>query len=195
MGGIYCIENKINKKFYIGSTNDFSDRFGQHRTALERNDHVNRYLQNAWNKYGADNFEFNILEIIDDEFQLIIREQSYLDDIADAQIYIQTGRGRFVTECYNLSPTAGRTIGWKDNEEQIERNRQNVLKLWQDSDYIEKQMKIRKSKEWLENASNRHRELWKTQEFRNKISSIVKERFSDSEYKKWWNKNVANDPE
>lgn len=63
--GIYAIINLENKKIYIGSTvktQGFSRRWASHRYKLKKNIHANNHLQNAWNKYGEDNFEFRIIE-------------------------------------------------------------------------------------------------------------------------------------
>ena len=77
MAYIYRIINKVNGKFYIGSTKDISKRWYQHCFALNNNTHYNTHLQNAWNKYGEENFEFEILEECDDNKQFEI-EQEYL---------------------------------------------------------------------------------------------------------------------
>ena len=61
-GGVYYIRNIINEKMYIGSSVDIKRRISQHKSQLNHNRHYNPYLQNAWNKYGEDNFEFGILE-------------------------------------------------------------------------------------------------------------------------------------
>ena len=60
--GIYCIENLINHKKYIGQSVDIETRWRSHKSELRRNIHINDYLQKAWNKYGEDNFKFYILE-------------------------------------------------------------------------------------------------------------------------------------
>lgn len=63
--GIYCIENKINHKKYIGQSIHIHRRWSEHKYALNHNIHDNDYLQKSWNKYGLDNFEFRIIEICD----------------------------------------------------------------------------------------------------------------------------------
>lgn len=62
MIGIYKIENKINKKVYIGQSVDIHKRWNAHRSELTRGVHYNDYLQRSWNKYGSDNFEFSVIE-------------------------------------------------------------------------------------------------------------------------------------
>ena len=64
-GWIYCIRNKINDKKYIGQTalkRGCKYRFLGHIELLKRNKHYNKNLQEDFNKYGMDNFEFFILD-------------------------------------------------------------------------------------------------------------------------------------
>jgi group I intron endonuclease len=72
--GIYCIENIINNKKYIGSSKSCWRRVKEHFTDLRGNKHKCVYLQNAFNKYGEDKFIFSIVEVVEDLSILIPRE-------------------------------------------------------------------------------------------------------------------------
>ena len=61
MTGIYAIINKVNGKIYVGQAVSIEDRWGDHKARLNRGKHENSHLQRAWDKYGADNFEFTVL--------------------------------------------------------------------------------------------------------------------------------------
>lgn len=65
MTGIYAIHNLVNDKYYIGQAQDINDRWIKHRSRLKNNTHENKYLQNAYNKYGCDNFEYLVIEECD----------------------------------------------------------------------------------------------------------------------------------
>lgn len=76
--GIYCIKNKISNKLYIGSSKNVAMRFKTHLSKLKNNKHSNPYLQNAVNKYGLNNFIFELIEETTIE-NLINREQYYIN--------------------------------------------------------------------------------------------------------------------
>ena len=48
--GIYCIENRINNKKYIGMSRDIKNRWSEHKAELNTHTHVNQYLQSSWDK-------------------------------------------------------------------------------------------------------------------------------------------------
>ncbi|MBQ1569544.1 MAG: GIY-YIG nuclease family protein [Clostridiales bacterium] len=65
MTGIYCIENKISGKKYVGKAVDINKRWRHHKHLLNRNEHHNIALQRAWKKYPSESFCFYILELCD----------------------------------------------------------------------------------------------------------------------------------
>lgn len=79
-GGVYRIVNNINCKLYIGSSVHVNRRIYTHIQALNGKYHGNIHLQNAWDKYGSENFSFDVIEIIDgNEEDIRKREQYWLD--------------------------------------------------------------------------------------------------------------------
>jgi group I intron endonuclease len=99
--GVYIIKNKINNKFYIGSSINIKKRFREHLSSLRNNSHHSKYLQNAFNKHKENNFTFEILEECDSEF-LILREQYFID---------------ILSPVYNMAKIAGNTLGLKRTED------------------------------------------------------------------------------
>jgi len=78
VSGIYILLNKINNKWYVGSSNNILLRWITHKRSLRKNNHINKHLQRAWNKYGEESFEFHIIELIN-SCDLLVVEQKYLD--------------------------------------------------------------------------------------------------------------------
>lgn len=76
--GIYCIENIINHKTYIGSSKNIYSRLLKHFALLRHSRHENAHLQNAWNKYGEDSFTWTVLERCGEK-ELTKREQYCID--------------------------------------------------------------------------------------------------------------------
>ena len=83
MAYVYRISNLIDGKSYIGISIDYVARWKQHKRALRNNKHCNRKLQNAWNKYGEESFEFQVIEkcayldCFDEEIKFIALFNSY----------------------------------------------------------------------------------------------------------------------
>jgi len=100
---IYKITCLKNNKFYIGSTIDINIRLNGHTRLLRKNKHFNPYLQRAWNKYGEQNFKYEIIEIVNDIKNLSIREQWWLDN---TQCYKRKIGFNVSCDSYNLN--AGR---------------------------------------------------------------------------------------
>lgn len=66
--GIYTITNLVNGKIYIGMSKNITERKYDHRYILKKGTHENTYLQYSVNKYGIENFFFEVLEYCEEEF-------------------------------------------------------------------------------------------------------------------------------
>ena len=76
--GVYQIRCLITGQIYIGSAVKMLARWAEHRRSMRRGIHVNQHLQQAWNKYGEENFEFTVVEYVKRAFLLRI-EQEWID--------------------------------------------------------------------------------------------------------------------
>ena len=123
MIGIYKIENLINGKVYIGQSVDIKERWNDHkrinsRTSKEALKKQKYPLYLAFEKYGLDNFSFEIIEECSIE-ELNEKEQFYIKKY-NSYIDFPNSNG------YNL--TLGGDGTRKVTEEQI----LNIVKLWEE---------------------------------------------------------------
>jgi len=77
--GIYRILTKHNNKIYIGSSKNIHMRWHKHRYELRKNIHSNKHMLNVYNKYGEEDFEFSIIEEVENISLSTEREQHYID--------------------------------------------------------------------------------------------------------------------
>lgn len=76
--GVYLIHNKFNNKNYVGSTSNLDTRIKTHKHHLAKGCHINRKLQNDYDQYGPDAFEFKILEMDIAKDMLTAYEKYYI---------------------------------------------------------------------------------------------------------------------
>lgn len=93
-GGVYQITNQINGRVYVGSTCQFKVRWATHRRELLKGTHCNAFLQNDFNKCGADAFIVAVLAILPDRESRLRAEGELI-------------RQHFGEGCYNLEPEVG----------------------------------------------------------------------------------------
>ena len=65
MIGLYCITNKINGKKYFGQSIDLERREKQY---FNQSHFPNDHLKNAFNKYGEENFNFEIIKVCKEKY-------------------------------------------------------------------------------------------------------------------------------
>lgn len=168
MQGIYCIEDAKGRLYY-GSSEDIETRWYAHIKGLTANRHINKKLQNAWNKHGPDFFTFYVVEAVTDHSKLLEREQWWLDFVFSTEEW-----------CYNICKVAGSTKGYRHTEE----TKQRLSEISKNMS-LETKMKIgaksknrvvsEETRKKLSEAGKRWEHKSPSEETRRKISIAVKE--------------------
>lgn len=165
-GGIYRIINVDNERIYIGSTSCFRKRAAAHLNNLLANSHLNKFLQNDFNKCGTDAFRFEVLEVVNgDKEQRLLREQAFIDQHYDNQ-----------KQCYNLVKLAKDNRGGTRNRNEVNRLTDKRCKSPSEETLTKRSAAIRKAKSSPE-ARQRAREnckngLWKNHNANVKLKNI-----------------------
>lgn len=178
ISGIYKIINRVNEKYYVGSSENIKVRWSKHKTCLKYNRHWNSKLQNAWNKYGKENFEFVIVENQIPSAQLLETEQKYLD------VCKQNPETNYMISYDAVSPMRGR----KSSEETRQKLRNRTLpkenyfgrippnKGMKMSDEQKEKLRLAANKQFTDEFRKQHSELCKSKEHRDKISNGKKDK-------------------
>lgn len=98
--GIYKIINNLNNKVYVGSAIDIDTRWCKHKKMLHESTHHSKKLQNSYNKYGINNFTYEIIELCEKHF-LLEREQYWIESFDSYK------------NGYNSRPIANSNLGLK----------------------------------------------------------------------------------
>lgn len=143
--GIYKIENQVNGRFYIGSAINIQKRWRYHIQDLHKGKHGNNYLQKAWDKYGTENFIFEVLEHCE-PLDLIRKEQHYLDNTSACE------------NGYNICPIAGSKLGTKMPPEAIRKSSEARMG-WKHTEEARRKISIAsKSRRYSEETKKRQSE-------------------------------------
>jgi group I intron endonuclease len=158
--GIYCIRNIVNNKVYIGKSKNIYQRIIQHKHLLKiKSKDENEYLINSYHKYGDENFEYFVLEFLENDEKLVAERELYWIKIYNS-----------------LNPTKGYNLRSDSNSKMIVHQKTR--------DKIANRLK----KEWSEGKRNQHSaklsDNWKTTPERNqKQSKIMSENLTKYKYK------------
>lgn len=174
--GIYLITCTSNKSKYVGSAVNLSRRFKEHIYDLLKNNHHNKHLQNAWNKYGEGCFVFSVLEVVSDRETIYDREQFWIETIKPefnmSKVSYNSRLGMKDTEETNSRKSLSKSRQWaslSDEQREVFRSKvkAGVKEFWKSLSKTEK-------KERIKSMSRPHSE-----EIRKKISEKVNKAYSE----------------
>ena len=97
VSGIYRVVHRDSGRSYVGQSSNIGQRWAEHRSLLKLGKHKSRRFQNIWSKYGAEAFDWSVLEECPPD-ALTEREQWWMDLLRPA---------------LNHAPAAGSTLGMK----------------------------------------------------------------------------------
>lgn len=119
MAVIYRIVNVVTDEVYIGSARNPKKRRWEHWTDLKKGQHHCVALQAAWDQFSEDAFEFEILEEVADETDLLRVEDTYLVRFAGSA-------GCYNTALSSMQPPSVQPVT-------IEKIRQTMLRKWKEN--------------------------------------------------------------
>ncbi|QKE56471.1 endonuclease [Bacillus phage YungSlug] len=196
MIGIYLIRNIVDNKVYVGRSKNIDARIKSHKRNLRKGTHKNTHLQNAWNKFGVESFEFSIIcECSLDE--LVAKEGEYIgsynsmDRDFGYNLNKETSGGLVVSD-ETRKKLSERTKGRKVSEEtrrkigESNRKANSGKKMSEETKRkISEALKGKKhSEEAKKNMSKAQKGRVVTQEHREKIKKTLKEKHQNPDFNK-----------
>ena len=133
--GVYKITNTLcpEGKYYIGYSCNVKQRWQTHKSTLRGGYHCNIRMQRAYEKYGSECFDYEILQECENEEEAKNIELSYLEDL--------TIRDKLYNLHYNSS--GGYLMTYHPNKEQIIERMKNTQK-----EQISKMTKEERQERW-----------------------------------------------
>lgn len=178
---LYEIVNNINGKRYVGRTNNIEKRWKRHITELNNHNHHSIYLQRAWDKYGEENFTFNIIDTREtlEEIEILEEETINMD----------------YENMYNVSRQSygGDLISYHPNLDEIKKKHSKNGKQWYSNFTEEEKLAYAEKYTGKKNPNYRHGNCTKEaiekrhQEWLNKTHE---ERYVHTIGKDPWNKGM-----
>ena len=173
--GIYKIINKVNGKYYVGSSQNIRNRWYRHKSNLNKNKHWNKYLQNAYNKYSINNFEYIIVESVSDISKLLEVEQRYLDECKN------NPDNNYMIAYDATAPMRGRKAYWNvKGRPAWNKGLKTNIPAWnrglKTSDETKCKLREKANQQFNEEFRKKHSEYCKSKEHSNKISQGKKDK-------------------
>ena len=158
LSGIYRILNKINGNCYIGSSLNVEKRYKHHLSTLRHNSSRCSILQKAFNKYGEDNFEFQVIlcliRELNSQYNVFtnvsdspLRQFTFTEQSKLKMSIAHKGKKLSEQHKHNISLANKGRVFSKESKDKIRKAKQNTT-LSQET--IKKMSEAKKGKPWSE---------------------------------------------
>lgn len=81
IAGVYSIRCKTNGKIYIGESDNIADRWEQHKKDLISHTHHSKRLQDDYDKFGSNQFSWNVLAKCSDRKERLAMEANFISSL------------------------------------------------------------------------------------------------------------------
>lgn len=186
-GYIYYIVCNLNNKKYIGSTlNNYEKRKLQHFYRLSKNNHSNKYLQDDYNKYGIENFEFIILEevLCNNENRVKEREDYWLNYYKGDLLYNIYKKGNIGPKGHKWTEEQRKNITGENNhlkgKKLTEEHKSKIGRKGESNPNYNKKWTDEQKKKASENLKGQNKGINKSNEHKRKISESNKGKHNHS---------------
>lgn len=140
VSGIYML--LINEVKYIGSSLNIKHRLQTHLRHLRSNSHINKHMQNYFNKYGEDCLTYHIIE------------RCPVEDLLDREFYYMEHFDTF-TNGFNQTKCSYSPLGYKHTEESRKIMSEKKKGVKQSRSVVEKRAKSQRGKIRTEESRRR----------------------------------------
>lgn len=171
--GILCLENG---KVYIGQSQEIFKRWKAHTRKLNKNQHCNKHLQYAWNKYGSGAFLFGVCQESSSE-SLDLLEEAWIGKMVsnekdkgfNSSAYPCGRRGVKLTEETRRKISISR-MGKTPPNKGVPHSEESKRKMSQNRMGINPP----KSQEWIDRVAASHRGKKRSEEAKLRMSEAMK---------------------
>lgn len=189
--GIYVIRCKITMSLYVGQSKRIINRWLEHNGRLLKGIHTNKHLQNAFNKYGINEFEFAIIEYTEADKKVLDARERYwikyyrrIFGYHNVYNYNDGGGGADVTPEWREHLSNIEKKVWEDEVLRAEQSTR-TKEQWQDTKIRERReeglRRYYRSEKGKESNSRKTKKTWKDPEIRERRKEGLRRYFSTEE--------------
>lgn len=151
--GIYAICNLTTGKLYIGKSKNIYERIKAHTTLLNiKSKDENRYLINAWHKYGRNDFKYTVLEYLDfDNAVLCDRELYWIQQYNTTNpekgynLRLDSSSNMIVHESTRKLMSESGKRRYENNPEARKKTSEQSIAFWKNNTEAKKEMSLKVS--------------------------------------------------